>query len=99
MEIEVKNEKFNEDLYLHVFNGGATISIEQSEYGAKITIKTSSVGNNITTQEITTNNNGILALKELFNKAGLFDFKTNDSYAIAYPLQEGNNNCVESGTN
>lgn len=99
MEKEIKNEKFNDEVYLHVFNGGATIAIEQSEYGAKITIKTSSVGNNITTQEITTNNEGILALKNLFDKANLFDFKIDGCYSIAYPPQKRNNDEVESGIN
>ena len=44
MENEKLNEKpWKEEIYFHVCNGGATISIEQSEYGAKIRIRTAKV--------------------------------------------------------
>lgn len=76
-------ENLKEEVYFHVCNGGATISIEKSEYGAKIKISTGSYGNCNTTTDITTDNEGVLALKELFERASTQNFEVNGSYSVA----------------
>lgn len=98
MENEKLNEKpWKEEIYFHVCNGGATISIEQSEYGAKIKVRTGSYGNCETTTEVTTNNRGIETLKGMFERASKKDFKVNDCYSLAYVPKDPKESSEERG--
>lgn len=97
--MEQLNDKWKTEVYLHVCNGGVSISVEQDEHGAKLKISTGSYGNCTSTQEIITNNEGIKALSELFNKAAEQDFKINPNYSIAYlPSKEEKTSCGSDGS-
>lgn len=62
-------QNFEKSVYLHVCNGGATFLVEQVEHGTKVSVRTESFGNCVANHEITTNREGITALRDLLNEA------------------------------
>ena len=79
-------EKYEDSVYLHVCNGGATISIKQEEDGVVLKIRTSSYGNCIAEQSITMDNTSINALFELFKKASNHNFSVSSYTDLAKPI-------------
>lgn len=91
-EIEIKNYK--DDVYLHVCNGGATFSIEQTESGAELKIHTNSYGNCVNEFKLMMGNKGIEALYELLAKARKHDFTTDSCASLAYPPPNNNTSYI-----
>lgn len=92
--IQVNVEDYKDYVHLHVCNGGATFSIEQTENGAEFKIKTHSFENCKMEFKLLMGNKGIEALHELLTKAKKHNFVTNSCASLAYPLSNNNTSYI-----
>ncbi len=91
MEIKEEVDAYTESVNLHVCNGGSTFTIKQSKWGAVLEISTHSFDVVKNTYEITTDNNAIKALRDLFENASNHHFFIHPVDCAAYVLGKKEN--------
>lgn len=75
--------------YLHISQGGVTISVNDTGYGPEIEIESSNYGNNVITQSVKVSKGAFGFLAEMFTKAAAFDFQ-NEEYCNPARVCMGN---------
>lgn len=91
---------FNESLYLHVCNSGATFTVSENEYGCNLKIAMQAFSNLGTMISIDMSNDAIRELAKLLQKASEHQFTENENAALAVPLKSnGNLECTITDSN
>lgn len=78
-------DKTIEELYFHLFNGGATFSVVDEGHGATIQVKSASFGNMDHKMKLHTTHNALRELGEMFIRASEYQGFSDDYMHTAKP--------------
>lgn len=86
-----EREYFDESLYLHVCNSGATFTVAQTQNGCTFKVAMQAFGNLGTIIAIDMSNEAVKELAKLLQKASEHQFTENENAALAVPLKSNGN--------